>query len=205
MSRQRQQNHLTIAPGKCPATALALVVSVTHNIIGDVCSCLDRIFLSARWCTCMVGARRREHVFSTRLPKPCRPAHLAALAYPYAKVGVEYSARPAARRASVTLPRCIIWCSASARKVRPKVANSCSRPLGGAFVGLSRSSSLSDSRSFRFCSRNCRYLSRISAKGGYEPALPTGSEPSPKYCCHSPAGFLSPKNTPGIIPSTNAR
>src|ERR1700732_3659643 len=74
--------------------------------------------------------------------------------------------RPAARRASVTLARCIVWGRASTRKLCPYVANSCSSPLGGAFVGLSRSASLRDSRSFRFRSRNCRYFSRTSAKGG---------------------------------------
>jgi hypothetical protein len=35
-------------PANVPATALALVVSVKHNIIGDVCSCLNRIFLSEK-------------------------------------------------------------------------------------------------------------------------------------------------------------
>src|SRR5258707_7139202 len=62
---------------------------------------------------------------------------------------VATAARPAARRASVTLPRCIVWCRASTRKLCPKVANSRSRPLRGAFVGVSLSVSLSDSRSFK--------------------------------------------------------
>src|SRR5258708_35308724 len=32
-----------------------------------------------------------------------------------------------------------------------------------------------------------------------------GSEFSPKYCCHCPAGFLSPNNIAGIVPSMSVR
>src|SRR5258707_15413736 len=57
---------------------------------------------------------------------------------------VATAARPAARRASVTLPRCIVWGRASTRKLCPKVSKSCSRPLGGAFVVFERSPLPSD-------------------------------------------------------------
>src|SRR6266576_2186930 len=36
-------------------------------------------------------------------------------------------------------------------------------------------------------------------------ASATGSEFSPKYCCHSAAGFLSPKSMLGIVPSISVR
>src|SRR5258707_15111191 len=45
----------------------------------------------------------------------------------------------------------------------------------------------------------------MSAKGGYAAASPTGSDPSAKYFAHSAAGFSSPNNTVGNMPSTMVR